>query len=101
MIDDDDYGAVGGMRIDRGNRSTRRKPVPVPLCPPQIPYDLTCDRTGAAAVGLINSNSGVKSSLQPCITSEFNIPCSQTINCYSSCSTGRFKFHYLWVVTVE
>jgi hypothetical protein len=29
MIDDDDYGAVGGMR---GNRSTRRKPAPVPLC---------------------------------------------------------------------
>jgi hypothetical protein len=35
---DDDYGGVGGMRIDRGNRSTRRKPAPVPLCPPQIPH---------------------------------------------------------------
>jgi hypothetical protein len=23
---DDDYGAVGGMRIGRGNRSTSRKP---------------------------------------------------------------------------
>jgi hypothetical protein len=33
---DDDYGAVGGM-IGRGNQSTRRKPAPVPLCPPQIP----------------------------------------------------------------
>jgi hypothetical protein len=31
----------GGMKIDRGNRSTRRKPVPLPLCPPQIPHDLT------------------------------------------------------------
>jgi hypothetical protein len=31
IIDDDDYGAVGGMRIGRGNRSTRRKPAPVPL----------------------------------------------------------------------
>jgi hypothetical protein len=29
------------MRIDRGNRSTRRKPAPAPLCPPQIPHDLT------------------------------------------------------------
>jgi hypothetical protein len=48
---DDDYGAVGGMRIDRGNRSTRRKPASVPLCPPQIPHDLTWDRTQAAAVG--------------------------------------------------
>jgi hypothetical protein len=50
MIDDDN-GAVGGMRIGRGNRSTRRKPAPVPLCPPQIPHDMTWDRTRAAAVG--------------------------------------------------
>jgi hypothetical protein len=28
--------AVGGMRIDRGNRSTWRKPAPISLCPPQI-----------------------------------------------------------------
>jgi hypothetical protein len=47
----DDYGAVGGMRIGRGSRSTRRKPAPVPLCPPQIPHDLTWDRTRAAGVG--------------------------------------------------
>jgi hypothetical protein len=33
------------MRIGRGNRSTRRKPAPVPLCPPQIPHDLTWART--------------------------------------------------------
>jgi hypothetical protein len=32
--DDDECGAVGGMRIGRGNRSTRRKLPPVPLCPP-------------------------------------------------------------------
>jgi hypothetical protein len=48
---DNDYGAVGGMRIGRGNGSTRRKPAPVPLGPPQIPHDLTWDRTRAAAVG--------------------------------------------------
>jgi hypothetical protein len=48
---DDECGAVGGMRIGRKNRSTRRKPAPVPLCPPQIPHDLTWDRTLAAAVG--------------------------------------------------
>jgi hypothetical protein len=48
---DDDYEAVGRMRIGRGNRSTRRKPAPVSLCPPQIPHDLTWDRTRAAAVG--------------------------------------------------
>jgi hypothetical protein len=28
MIGDDECGAVGGMRIGMGNRSTRRKPVP-------------------------------------------------------------------------
>jgi hypothetical protein len=35
---DCDNGEVGGMNgFGRGNRSTRRKPVPAPLCPPQIP----------------------------------------------------------------
>jgi hypothetical protein len=38
------------MKIDWGKRSTRRKPARVPLCPPQIPHDLTCSRTRAAAV---------------------------------------------------
>jgi hypothetical protein len=39
----DDYkdGELAGMMIGRGNRSTRRKPAPVPLCPPRIPHDLT------------------------------------------------------------
>jgi hypothetical protein len=50
MIYDDDFVAVGGM-ISKGNRSTRRKPVPVPLCPPQIPHGLARARTRAAAVG--------------------------------------------------
>jgi hypothetical protein len=44
---DDECGAVGGM-IGRGNRSTRRKPVPMPLCPPQIPQDATRARTQGA-----------------------------------------------------
>jgi hypothetical protein len=47
----DDCGAVGGMRIGRGNRSTMRKLAAVPLCPPQIPHDLNRARTRAAAVG--------------------------------------------------
>jgi hypothetical protein len=34
-------GAVGRMRIEGDKGSTWRKPVPVPLCPPQIPDDLT------------------------------------------------------------
>jgi hypothetical protein len=48
--DDDECGAIGEM-IGRGNRSNRRKPAPVPLCPPQIPHNLTGARTRAAVVG--------------------------------------------------
>jgi hypothetical protein len=39
-LDNYDDGEIGGMMIDRGNRSTRRKPAPVPLCPPQTPNAL-------------------------------------------------------------
>jgi hypothetical protein len=46
---DYDHGEIGGM-IGRGNRSTRRKLAPVPLCPPQIPHAVRT-RTRAAAVG--------------------------------------------------
>jgi hypothetical protein len=41
MIGEGDCGTTGGMKIGRGNRSTRRKPAPAPLCPPQIPHDQT------------------------------------------------------------
>jgi hypothetical protein len=51
MIDDGDCGVIGGMKIGRGNRSTRRKPTPAPLYPPQIPHDQTRDRTRVTAVG--------------------------------------------------
>jgi hypothetical protein len=51
MIDDDDEcGAVGGMRIGKGNRSTRRKTAPVPFCPLKIPHYLTWAQTQTAAV---------------------------------------------------
>jgi hypothetical protein len=51
MIDDDECGTVGGIRIGRGNQSSRKKPAPVPLSRPQISHDLNWDRTWAAAVG--------------------------------------------------
>jgi hypothetical protein len=47
---DYDDGEIGGM-IGRGNRSTRRKPAPVPLCQPQNPHTAR-KRTRAAAVGI-------------------------------------------------
>jgi hypothetical protein len=37
--------------INRGNRSARRKLVPVPNCSPQIPHNLTWARTRAAKMG--------------------------------------------------
>jgi hypothetical protein len=47
---DYDDGEFGGMKNGRGNRNTRRKPAPAPLCLPQIPLYQTRDRTRAAAV---------------------------------------------------
>jgi hypothetical protein len=44
-----DDGEIGGM-IGKENRSTRRKPAPVPLCPQQNPHAART-RTRAAAVG--------------------------------------------------
>jgi hypothetical protein len=40
---DYDDREFGGMKIGRGNRSTRRKHAPAPLCLPQIPLDQTRD----------------------------------------------------------
>jgi hypothetical protein len=48
---DDEYGPVGGMRIGRGAEVLGEKLALVPLCPPQIPHDLTWAPTRAAAVG--------------------------------------------------
>jgi hypothetical protein len=52
-IDDrtiNEYGVGGGMRIGRVNQRTRREHGPVPLCPPQLPRDLTWNLTRATAI---------------------------------------------------
>jgi hypothetical protein len=49
-----EHGEFGGMMIGRGNRSARRKPVPVPLCPPQIPRDLTGRELGKPATNSLS-----------------------------------------------
>jgi hypothetical protein len=36
--DDDDYGAIGSMKIGKGNRSSRINSAPTPLFPPQLPH---------------------------------------------------------------
>jgi hypothetical protein len=52
-ITDDDYdcGATGRMNDLEGNRSTWRKPAPVPLWPLHIPHNLPRSQTSAAVVG--------------------------------------------------
>jgi hypothetical protein len=47
-----EYGAVGGAIIGRGNRSIRRKPAAVPLGPPQILQDPTWYQSWFIAVGI-------------------------------------------------
>jgi hypothetical protein len=56
MRDDGECGAVGGMRIGKGNQITRSEPAPMPICAPQIPHDLTWDRSRAAAVEVAVTN---------------------------------------------
>jgi hypothetical protein len=52
---DYDDGEIGGM-IGMGNRSTRRKPAPVPLCPPQTPHAVRT-RTPGRRGGKLATNS--------------------------------------------
>jgi hypothetical protein len=53
-----EYGAVGGVRIGKGNRSIRGKPGLVPLCPPQVIHELTWDRIRVALMGRRPQNKG-------------------------------------------
>jgi hypothetical protein len=71
---DYDDGEIGGM-IGRGNRSTRRKPAAVPLCPPQTPHAVRT-RTRTAAVGSqrLTASATARPSLRGCtnVTSSAN-----------------------------
>jgi hypothetical protein len=60
-----DVGEVAGM-IGRGNRSTRRKPAPVPLCPPQTRHAART-RTRAAAVGSQRLTAELRHGVLPCL----------------------------------
>jgi hypothetical protein len=51
MIHDGDCGTIGGMRIGKETEVLKRKSAPLPLCPPQIPHDLSRAQTRAATVG--------------------------------------------------
>jgi hypothetical protein len=66
---DYDNGEIGGM-IGRGNRSTRRKPTPEPLCPPQTP-NAARTRTRAAAVGSQRLTAELRHGRSPIVYSRF------------------------------
>jgi hypothetical protein len=60
-------GEFGGMKIGRGNRITRRKATPAPLCPPQIPLRPNqganpSRRGGKPATNRLNYGAAVDSS---------------------------------------
>jgi hypothetical protein len=75
---------VNGMRIRRGIRSNRRKPAPVPLCPPQMPHGLTWARTRTTAVG--------NRWLIACAT-------SSSLHCFSCCGeTENLSQGEAWIV---
>jgi hypothetical protein len=63
MINDGDCGAVGGMKIGRGNRSTWRKPAPAPLCPPQISHDQTQHQTREPVTNRLSYGTAISLSL--------------------------------------
>jgi hypothetical protein len=48
-VPDDDESAAVGRMSGSGHQSTQRKPLLVPLCPPQIPHNLIWAQTWATA----------------------------------------------------
>jgi hypothetical protein len=76
---DYDAGEFGGMKIGRGNRSTRRKPAPAPLCPPQISLDQTQARTRAAAVGSQRLTAWTMARPKICVALKYSKPCLATL----------------------
>jgi hypothetical protein len=75
MIDEGDCGAIGGIKIGMGNRSTRRKPARAPLCPPQIPHDQTRVRTRAAAMGSQRLTVWAMARPYMCVYAVYVVPC--------------------------
>jgi hypothetical protein len=55
--------AVGGVEIERGNRSTQRKPSQVLLYPSQIPHDLAWYRDFPYFMNCVHKNPSVNPNL--------------------------------------
>jgi hypothetical protein len=66
MIGEGDCGEIGGMKIGKGNRSTRRKPASAPLCPQpelysvsllQFPVMYGCREVNLVAMFVVDSEN--------------------------------------------
>jgi hypothetical protein len=64
----------GGMILTGENRRTLRNPVPVPLCPPQIPHGLSWEWTRAAVVRSRRLTSWAMAGPLPLRTEQANGP---------------------------
>jgi hypothetical protein len=90
--------------LARGNRSTRRKPAPMPLCSPQLPYDLTWDRTRWAAVGSRRLTSwamarpGIRGYSEVTILHNISIDVSPS-QCFITCTTCIRKRKWAWLLS--
>jgi hypothetical protein len=95
------------LSLCKGNRNTRRKPIQVPLCPPQIPGNLTWARTRAPAVGShrlrtsarINKQSssklgpvGSKVTCSIATTAKVSVTCGSTVSRSHDVSGARVAF---------
>jgi hypothetical protein len=96
---DYDDEEIGGM-IGRGNRSTGRKPAPVPLCPPQTPHAART-RTRAAAVGSQRLTAWAPA--RPRIICNSKLPVSAPINRgvrhgRPLLATSKYTVHLNWII---
>jgi hypothetical protein len=104
------FGAIGGMKFGRGNRSTRRKPTLAPLCPPQNPAWQTRSRTpdrsgGKPATNRLIYGAALFSPISsPLTTRRFTVevfdPASTRVNV--ECLTeDHGKFHWRYSVSLS
>jgi hypothetical protein len=92
MIDSDDCGAIDGMNGWQG-----KPKFPVPLCPPQIPHNMTSARTRAAAMG--SRRDTVQRSLN--LTQNIQIVLLLQADLLAISLTMNFYFAYYWTQKME
>jgi hypothetical protein len=90
---------------DRGKTEVLgEKPVPVPLCPPQIPHGLTRDRTRASAVGYLAIYLGLLL-IQNKYQSKFGVLTGamkiQVLKIVTLCLAGSYQEFGIWLFHLQ